>query len=188
MNPVRTSILISLFVGNTACLVPLGPGQTGDGSEPLDEFVEDDSSQLNKLHRKACRKADDIDVMWHPNTALAVNPVHVTIQPNADEVWNFVFSGTVWAPLASLSDQRTVFYTNEPDAIQATYRADIISTSGSIRVGPITEVEQPEPVPVAECPDLFRMTIPLDREVFYLELDADFVQGDVVVAMLMPLL
>ena len=91
---------------------------------------------------------------------------------------DLAFSGTVWAPLASFSERKTAFYTNEPDAIRATYRADITSSGGPITVGTISEVDTAEFVPTGFCDDLFRIIIPLDQEVFYLELDADFIEGD----------
>ena len=142
-----------------------GPG----GSGPLD--TETDVDKEHPADRAACNDYDDIEVMWHPNTAMDAE-LYVFLQP-IGQVWDLVFSGRVWVPIYVAAEHPALVYMDAPDAIQRVYQTEIRVPSSPLKPEGWADSELNKAVPVPRCPELYRLELPADGDLFLFELEGD---------------
>jgi len=163
-------ILSVLFFGMTGCdaleedrnAKITTPG--GNGSIEVDMENENDHA----ADRRACDELGDSEMMWHPNTSFDAD-IYVSLRPNEIR-WELVFSGTVWAPIYVAAEHPALLYLNAPEAIQRIYQSQVLEPATPLQPEGWAEMEWADPVPVPQCPDLFRLELPADGDLFLLEL------------------
>ena len=143
----------------------VGPG----GAGPLD--IETDVDQEHPADRAACKDYDDIEMMWHPNTAMDAE-LYVFLEPTG-ELWDLVFSGRVWAPIYVAAEHPVLVYMDAPDAIQRVVQTEIRAPSHPLKPEGWVDSDVNEAVPVPRCPELYRLELPADGDLFLLELEMD---------------
>lgn len=137
----------------------------GSGSIEVEIVGEDE----HPADQRACDEWGETDTMWYPNTSIHAD-IYVFMRPD-ERLWNWVFSGTVWVPIYVAAEHPVLLYFDGPQALNRVYQSDVATPSVPLEPEEWVALDIPEIVPVPKCPELYRLELPAEGDLFLLELE-----------------
>lgn len=155
-------------------LMFFGGGCDDVGSERNAALIETEDVRVYPTDRQACKRHGKITRIWVPPFELE-GLIFTWLSPHQSNTWDLVFSDRdAWIPLMSPEPKPALFYFDHPETAQKMFRADLPEDyveNGKRPFQPknYTEVDVPAMAPVPQCPDVYRMKIPFDEGIYFLE-------------------